>query len=58
MDDFLDHSEVNPIFQEVLSPTELKGWVDSDLLFFAKLIRGRKQEIESELKKRGFHFVW
>jgi len=58
MDEFLDQVDVDPIFRKVLAPTELKGWVDSDLLRVANLVRGRKQEIESELKRRGFHYVW
>jgi hypothetical protein len=58
MDEFLDHVVTDPIFGTVLSPTKLRGWADTDLLHFAKLVRGRKQELESELKKRGFHFVW
>jgi len=58
MDEFLDHAKVDGVFLKMLSPTELKGWVDNDLLVFAKLVRGRKQELEAELKRRGFHFVW
>jgi len=58
LDEFLNFHEVDPVFRDVLSPTELKGWADNDLLHFAKTLRGRKQEIESELVKRGFHFIW
>ena len=45
-------------FSEVLTPAELKGWEDGELLVVAKRIRGRKQEIDSELRKRGYFFSW
>jgi predicted transcriptional regulator len=60
LDEFIDdHTrEVDPIYRRVISSTELKGWNDGDVLWFAKLVRARKQELESELKRRGYHFVW
>jgi len=61
MDDFLGDSMgngVDPTCKKVLSPADLKVMLDSDVLWFAKLVRGRKQELEAELKRRGYHFVW
>jgi hypothetical protein len=56
---FNDHTQgVDPIYRKVFSSTELKEWNDADVLWFARLVRARKQELESELKRRGYHFVW
>ena len=61
MDDFLGYSLRNgmdPAYRKVLTPADLKVIIDSDVLRFAKLVRGRKQELEAELRRRGYHFVW
>jgi hypothetical protein len=42
----------------ILTREELKTWKDSDLLDVAKSVRARKQELEIELRKRGYHFIW
>jgi hypothetical protein len=57
MDDFL-RSTVNPQYLEILTPTVLKEWTDNEVLTFAKLVRARRQEIEHELRKRGYFFEW
>jgi len=41
-----------------LTREELKTWEDSDLIYVAKSIRARKQELEVELRRRGYHFIW
>ena len=43
---------------DVLTPAELKGWEEGELLKMARRIRGRKQEIDFELRKRGYFFSW
>src|SRR4029077_7977614 len=52
------HFDAKTFFSEVLTPAELKRWEDSELLTAAKKIRGRKHEIDSELRKRGYFFSW
>ncbi|MDA4130036.1 MAG: hypothetical protein OK457_04645 [Thaumarchaeota archaeon] len=44
---------------EMLTPSDLKVWEDDEVLAAAKRVRSRKQELEAELKKRGYHnFSW
>jgi hypothetical protein len=42
-------------YKKLLSPEELKDWCDAEVLDLAKLVRARKQELEFELTKRGYH---
>ena len=61
MDEFLDKgSEIlgSPRFDWILTPKELKRWSDVGLINFAKVVRARKQEIDSEIRKRGYFFKW
>src|ERR1022692_2468040 len=59
MDEFLDHSEMsNPIYNRVLTAHELRRWSESDLLDAAKVVRARREELDSELRKRGHYFRW
>ncbi len=58
IDDFLDKSRVNPQLVEVLNPSILKEWPDGEAIRFAKLLRARMQEIDFELRRRGFYFDW
>jgi len=59
IDEFLDDSAISdPIYTRVLTPAELKNWSEIDLLAAAKLIRSRKEEMDSELRRRGFFFRW
>jgi hypothetical protein len=59
MDDYLDLTSrgVVPMLK-LLSPEELKRWNDSDVLAAARQVRSRKEELDSELRRRGFHFRW
>jgi len=45
-------------YRKMLTPEELREWIDTDVLDIARLIRSRKQEIEFELRKRGYYFKW
>jgi|SRR5579862_8732087 len=59
LDEFLDDSEIlNPFFNTVLTPAELRNWSEARLLQASKLIRSRKEELEAELRKRGYFFRW
>jgi hypothetical protein len=59
MDEFLDRSSMSdPIFNRVLTPKELRNWPEVDLVSAAKQIRARKEELDSELRRRGFYFKW
>jgi len=44
--------------KKLLTPEELKALCDAEVLDLAKLVRARKQELEFELVKRGYHFRW
>jgi len=46
------------IHSKLLTPEDLKLWTDSDVLTLAKQIRSRKQELDFELRKRGYFFQW
>ncbi|HXQ91791.1 MAG TPA: hypothetical protein VN739_02200 [Nitrososphaerales archaeon] len=56
MEEYLDSSSV--LHSLLLSPDKLKGWTDSEVVTFAKLIRARKEELEIELRKRDYYFRW
>ncbi len=59
LDEFLDKSAMSaPIYNEMLTPVELRSWMESDLLHAAKLVRGRKDELDHELRRRGYVFRW
>jgi hypothetical protein len=45
-------------YKKLLTLNELKNWRDVEILDLAKLLRARKQELEFELTKRGYHFRW
>jgi len=51
-------NESYPQYRKILTPEELSKWIDSDVLDIARLIRARKQEIEFELRRRGYYFQW
>jgi hypothetical protein len=44
--------------KKILTPEELKALCDPEVLDLAKLVRARKQELEVELIRRGYHFRW
>ncbi len=59
LDDFLAGPILpDQIYRQVLTPVELKGWSEDELLRTAKVIRGRKEELDSELRRRGHFFRW
>jgi len=59
MDEFLeDRTMSNQVYNRVLTPHELESWSEARLLDAAKLIRSRKDELNAELRKRGFFFKW
>jgi hypothetical protein len=52
-----DPTFTSPV-DKLLTRDELKAWHDSDVLHFARLIRARKEELDFELGRRGYHFRW
>jgi hypothetical protein len=56
LDEFVNGSY--PHYRKMLTPKELRSWIYEDVLDFARIIRARKQEIEFELRKRGYYFRW
>jgi len=56
VDEYFDSS--SRITSKLLTPAELRQWTDSDVLTLAKRIRSRKQELEFELRRRGYYFRW
>ena len=42
---------------KVLTPEILKGWSDQDLLSMTRKVRARTEELEAELKKRGYFMI-
>jgi hypothetical protein len=58
IDEFVGTELKRDFHSGILTREELKTWKDSDLLYVAKSIRARKQELEIELRKRGYRFVW
>jgi hypothetical protein len=45
-------------YKKLLTPEEIKGWHDSEVLDLAKHVRARKEELQMELARRGYHFRW
>jgi hypothetical protein len=58
IDEFLASNLREGSLSGILTREELKTWQDSDVTHFAKMVRARKQELESELRRRGHHFPW
>jgi hypothetical protein len=59
MDEFLDGSDFKAFScDSILTPGELKNWSESDLLRVSKSVRSRQQELDAELRRRGFFFKW
>jgi len=55
----VDHYLDSPFaVTKILTPGELNQWTDSDVLALAKVIRARQQELEFELRRRGYRFSW
>ena len=46
------------MYHHLLTPTELKGWSEEELVRTAKLVRGRKEELDAEIRRRGRYFRW
>jgi hypothetical protein len=59
LDDFLESSILpNKTYHQILTPAELKGLNEYELDRMAKLVRARKEELDSELRRRGNYFRW
>jgi len=59
LDELLNNSAASDIASNrVLSPAELRNWSDESLLGAAKVVRSRKQELDSALRSRGYFFKW
>lgn len=59
MDSFLEKNPaLKPEYLEILTPALLKAWSDGEVLGFARQVRARRQEIEAELRRRGYRFEW
>ena len=58
IDEFVVPNSKVEVFANILTRDELKTWQDNDVLMFAKMIRARKQELEAEIRRRGFYLSW
>ena len=58
IDEFMASNLKDNSLAGILTREELRAWQDSDVMHFAKIVRGRKQELEFELRRRGYHFSW
>jgi len=59
MDNYLGLSSFGlVVHSNLLTPEDLRQWTDADVLTVAKQVRARKQELESELRRRGYYFRW
>jgi len=58
MDEFLDDSKSGPIYNRILTPRELRTWSEVELFGAARVVRARKEELDSELRRRGYFFKW
>jgi hypothetical protein len=57
LDSFLRDVGLSSI-KKLLTPQELKVLCDAAVLDLAKSIRARKEELQVELERRGYHFRW
>jgi hypothetical protein len=59
IDDFFD-GPINSSYdyKRILGPKDLETLTDQSVLHMARLIRARKEELESDLRRRGFYFRW
>jgi len=59
IDDFIEDSpDPSYDYERLLSPKELEVLTDESVLHMARLIRARKEELEFDLRRRGYHFRW
>ena len=58
LDQFVDNSKLSHFRERPLTLEEIKSWSDEEVLRLAKQIRGKQQQLQFELKKRGFYFSW
>jgi hypothetical protein len=58
MDEFVATNFMKDSLCDILTPKELKTWQDADVVNFAKKVRARKQELELELRRRGYYLSW
>ncbi len=59
MDDYLESSPFELVIHpKPLTREDLRQWADSDVLTAARHVRARKQELDFELRGRGYYFRW
>jgi len=59
IDDFFDGSiNSSEDYKQILDPKELEALTDESVLYMARLIRARKEELEYDLRRRGYYFRW
>jgi hypothetical protein len=59
LDEYLSDSQfVSAPYNEILTPENLRKWKTDEFVKFAKKIRARKEELEVELRRRGYYFRW
>jgi len=61
MDEFMTGNSSNSredFFSVLLTPEILKGFSDTEIMSLAKTVRARRQELDGELRKRGYFLKW
>jgi len=61
MDEFMTGNSLHSrqdFFSTLLTPEILKGFSDTEIIAFAKTVRARHQELDGELRKRGYFLKW
>jgi hypothetical protein len=59
IDDFIEGSLKSSYdYKRQLSPKELEEFTDESVLHMARQVRARKEELESDLRRRGYYFRW
>jgi hypothetical protein len=58
LEDGVNPKSSNLSIYRVFKPAELATWSDQDLVLFARLLRSRRDEVDSALRKRKYFFKW
>jgi len=58
IDEFISEIPHRDMLSTILTPDLLKGLSDSEIMLLAKIVRARRQELDAELRKRGFYMKW
>lgn len=58
MDEFISGIDYGDILSTLLTPELLEVFSDSEILSLAKIVRARRQELDGELRKRGYYLKW